>query len=47
MTSAFEAVWDLAENEGYTLREAAYVKALRKISSAVEAHGTRDYFNHD
>lgn len=47
MISAFEAVWELAEKEGYTLREAAYVKALRKISSAVEAHGTRDYFNHD
>jgi glutamate dehydrogenase (NADP+) len=46
MTTAFEEVWNLAENEQWSLREAAYVKALRKISSAVEAHGTRDYFNH-
>jgi len=45
MNSAFEEVWVLAENEQHTLREAAYVKALRKISRAIEAHGTRDYFN--
>ena len=45
MTAAFEEVWDLAENEQYSLREAAYVKALQKISSAIEAHGTRLYFN--
>ncbi|MBL1321342.1 MAG: Glu/Leu/Phe/Val dehydrogenase [Methylophaga sp.] len=45
MTAAFEAVWDLAENEKRTLREAAYIKALRKISAAVEAHGTHNYFN--
>jgi glutamate dehydrogenase (NADP+) len=47
MTTAFEEVWILAENEQWSLREAAYVRALRKISSAIEAHGTRDYFNHD
>lgn len=45
MTTAFEAVWDLAENEKRTLREAAYIKALRKISAAVEAYGTHNYFN--
>lgn len=47
MAATFEQVWELAESEQRTLREAAYVKALRKISSAVEAHGTRDYFQHD
>ncbi len=47
MITSFSAVWDLAEDEGRTLREAAYVKALRKISNAVEAHGTRDYFVHN
>ncbi|NOQ94342.1 MAG: glutamate dehydrogenase [Methylophaga sp.] len=47
MTAAFEKVWDLAEKEQRTLRESAYVQALRRISSAVEAHGTRDYFNHN
>jgi len=45
MTIAFKDVWDLADKESRTLREAAYVKALRKISSAVEAHGTHHYFH--
>jgi len=45
MTLAFEEVWSLAENEQRSLREAAYVKALRKISAAVEAHGTHHYFH--
>lgn len=47
MSTSFAVVWDLAEEEGLTLRESAYVKALRKISNAVKAHGTRDYFVHD
>lgn len=44
MTSAFEAVWSLAENNEFTLREAAYVNGLKKISHVIEAHGTRQYF---
>jgi len=44
MTSAFDTVWTLAENDGLTLREAAYVNALKKISRVIEAQGTRQYF---
>jgi len=47
MIIAFDEVWNLAEEEQRSLREAAYIKALRKISAAVEAHGTHHYFgNH-
>lgn len=44
MTDAFLQVWQLAEQEGQSLREAAYIKALRRISSAISAHGTKQYF---
>jgi len=45
MTTAFEIIWQRAEKEQRTLRESAYITALRHISSAIEAHGTRQYFN--
>ncbi len=44
MTAAFLNVWQLAEDENISLREAAYVKALRRINSAISAHGTKEYF---
>jgi glutamate dehydrogenase (NADP+) len=44
ITDAFLQVWQLAEQEGQSLREAAYIKALRRISSAISAHGTKQYF---
>jgi glutamate dehydrogenase (NADP+) len=44
MTDAFLNVWQLAEDENLSLREAAYVKALRRINSAISAHGTKEYF---
>lgn len=45
MQNAFNAVWDIAENEQRSLRDAAYMVAMRRIGEAVEAHGTRDYFS--
>lgn len=44
MTEAFLDIWQLADEEGQSLREAAYIKALRRISSAISAHGTKQYF---
>ncbi|WP_144391748.1 Glu/Leu/Phe/Val family dehydrogenase [Pleionea sediminis] len=45
MRSAFDDVWNLAEKEKRSLRDAAYTRAIRRIGEAIEAHGTRDYFN--
>jgi glutamate dehydrogenase (NADP+) len=45
MLHAFNAVWELAEKEQRSLRSAAYALAMLYIGEAVEAHGTRDYFN--
>jgi len=44
MIAAFNDVWTLSETGGHTLREAAYICALRKISRVIEAQGTRQYF---
>ncbi len=44
MTSAFDQVWRLADNEKRSLRSAAYARALRRIEEAELAHGTREYF---
>ena len=38
-------VWDVAEERGLDLRNAAYVHALGRIAAAVEAHGTKAYFS--
>ncbi len=45
MQNAFSEVWCLAKRENRSLRDAAYTVALRRIGEAIEAHGTRDYFN--
>ncbi|MEH6579576.1 MAG: Glu/Leu/Phe/Val dehydrogenase [Amphritea sp.] len=47
MTKAFEDTFAIAENEGRTLRNAAYVLALRRIGDAVMAHGTKEYFQRE
>jgi len=39
-----EAVFDAQEQEGRSLRSAAYAIALRRIGAAIEAHGTTEYF---
>lgn len=38
------SVWDIAEDKRITLRTAAYVHALSRLSQAIEAHGTQAYF---
>lgn len=44
MTTSFSAVYDLAQRNNIDMRTAAYAHALTRIASAIEAHGTRDYF---
>jgi glutamate dehydrogenase (NADP+) len=39
-----KAVFDLADAKGFSYREAAYVHALARLSDAVHAKGTSDYF---
>jgi glutamate dehydrogenase (NADP+) len=38
------AVYDLADERGFSYREAAYVHALARLADAVHAKGTSDYF---
>lgn len=45
MTLAFDKIWQLAKSENRSLRNATYTIALRNISEAMHAHGTRDYFS--
>jgi glutamate dehydrogenase (NADP+) len=47
MTTSFSAVYDLAQRNNIDMRTAAYAHALNRIASAIEAHGTRDYFMAD
>ncbi|WP_251359179.1 Glu/Leu/Phe/Val dehydrogenase [Kangiella sp. TOML190] len=47
MSKAFNDIWDLAKAEKRSMRNAAYTVAMRRIGQAIEAHGTRDYFNAD
>ncbi len=45
MSREFGAVYDLMEQLGIDMRTAAYVHALNRIGKAIEAKGTRRYFN--
>lgn len=45
MDKATYEVWDTREEYGCDMRTAAYIEALKKLSGAIEAHGTRFYFN--
>lgn len=38
-------VWNIQQEKKVTMRTAAYVHALRRLSDAIAAHGTQDYFN--
>ena len=38
-------VWDIAQKRGLDMRTAAYVHGLGRIAAAVEAHGTKAYFD--
>jgi len=44
MTSAFERVWELGTREEISMRSAAYILALQRIGGAIDADGTREYF---
>jgi glutamate dehydrogenase (NAD(P)+) len=39
MSDAFDRVWDVADERGITLRDAALVAAIREVSAALEARG--------
>lgn len=39
MTNAFNDVADLAENEKFYTRDAAYIIAIRRVAQAVEGRG--------
>jgi glutamate dehydrogenase (NADP+) len=45
MEQAFTAMWNLYEERGGTLREAAYTAALQRIGEAIEIQGTHDWFS--
>jgi len=38
------SIWNIKREKGLNMRTAAYVHALARIASAVEAHGTKAYF---
>jgi glutamate dehydrogenase (NADP+) len=38
------AVWTIAKERGVTVRTAAYIHALSRLSTAIEAHGTQPFF---
>ena len=41
---AFEQIWALHEEAGISVRSAAYWRGLRRIATAIESHGSREYF---
>jgi glutamate dehydrogenase (NADP+) len=44
MNTAFNDTWHIAQQQNCSLREAAYILAMRRFGNAVEAHGTQQYF---
>jgi len=38
-------VWSLSKQKEISLRTAAYVHGLERLSEAIEAHGTQTYFH--
>ena len=47
LTIAFEAIVDLAAQRRIPIRNAAYLRAVERLSAALESHGTREYFAPD
>ncbi|WP_297799921.1 Glu/Leu/Phe/Val dehydrogenase [uncultured Brevundimonas sp.] len=39
-----DVVWKIAEDKKVTLRTAAYIHALNRLATAIEAHGTQQFF---
>ncbi len=44
MSRAFHEIWQISIKNQIPLRTAAYLAALQRISEAIEAHGTQEYF---
>lgn len=44
MTAETERIWAIAQELSVSMRTAAYVHALNRLSEATEAKGTRDYY---
>lgn len=44
ISSAFKSAWEITTTEKIAMREAVYMMALRRLSEAIDAHGTSDYF---
>jgi len=44
ITQEAQKVWDIAQNKNVSLRDAAYVLGLTRLSEAIEAHGTQASF---
>ena len=45
MVASFDATWEIAQEEGRSMRDAAYTLAMRRLADGIEAHGTQEYFN--
>ena len=39
-----DVVWNIARDKGVTLRTGAYIHALNRLATAIEAHGTQQFF---
>jgi glutamate dehydrogenase (NADP+) len=46
MVTATDAIWQVSQRQGISLRTAGYVLALERIGEAITAKGTRDYYTH-
>jgi glutamate dehydrogenase (NADP+) len=46
MRKETEKTWSIAKEYGVSMRTAAYIHALNRLSEAMDAKGTRDYYNH-
>jgi len=44
MEAEGRAIWTISREKGISMRTAAYVHALGRISDAIEAHGTQSFF---
>ncbi|MGB7416914.1 MAG: Glu/Leu/Phe/Val dehydrogenase, partial [Thermosynechococcaceae cyanobacterium] len=44
MVTETEAIWQLAQQQGLSMRTAAYVHALNRMGEAISTKGTRDYY---
>lgn len=45
MNQAFSEIWDISMNEKVSMRDAAYMLAMRRFDKALSAHGTQHYFS--